>query len=132
MLTCHRKFAFSGTFLTSVTSPMLPMVKQYLHVNTPSLMSSHCFQMKRNAFTPPPCSSVQHGGASPVAAYFCSLLTLLLRWRESAECILLLLFRFMMVSSHFRPLLVIFTNCIRAASLIHDTVFHECGPNKIM
>lgn len=128
MLTCHRKFAFRGTFLTSVTSPMLPMVKQSLHVNTPSLMSSHCFQMKRNSLTPPPCSSVQHGGASPVAACFCSLLTLLLWWWKSVDCVLLLLFRFMAVSSHYRPPLVIFTNCIRTASPIHDTVFHECHP----
>lgn len=129
MLTCYRKFAFSRTFLTSVTGPMLPMVKQSLHVNTLSLMSSHCFQMKRNSFTPPPCSSVQHGGASPVAACFCSLLTLLLWWWKSVDCVLLL-FRFMAVSSHYRPPLVIFTNCIRTASPIHDTVFHECDPQK--
>lgn len=86
--------------------------------------------MKRNSFTPPPCSSVQHGGASPVAACFCSLLTLLLRWWKSVDSVLLLLLsRFMAVISHYRPPLVILTNCIRTASLIHYTVFHECGPH---
>lgn len=96
-------------------------------------MSSHCYQMKRNSFTLPPWSSVQHGGASSAAACFCSLLSLLLRWWKSVDCVLLLLFRFMAVSFDYRPPLVIFINCIRTASLIHDTVFHECGPHtKIM